>query len=73
MARSIPYPLGRKNSLAAPYNYEITNTNQLPTPTQTGWKARLTTLAWEVKTYHTADYGYIFSRYADFTSNTIRR
>lgn len=54
-----------RTSLAAPYDYEITNTNQLPTPTQTGWKARLTTLAWEVKTYHTADYGYIFSRYAD--------
>ncbi len=60
-----------RTSLAAPYDYEITNTNQLPTPTQTGWKARLTTLAWEVKTYHTADYGYIFSRYADLPATQL--
>ncbi|MCK9492808.1 MAG: hypothetical protein M0Q00_00410 [Acholeplasmataceae bacterium] len=54
-----------RTSLAAPYQYEITNVNQLPEPTSVGWRARLTTLAWEVKNYHTADYGFIFAKYAD--------
>ena len=54
-----------RTTLASPYTYEITNTNQLPEPTQVGWKARLTNLTWESKTYHVANYGYIFSRYSE--------
>lgn len=59
-----------RSSVALPYTYDLTNVNQLPTPTQTGWRARVTTRTWDAKTYHVADYGYIVGRYSQLP-NTL--
>ena len=66
------WPWFSEANLAGPYDYEITNVNQLTVQTQANRKARLTQLAWQSKTYHLAQNGFIFSKYEDlpFTQTT---